>query len=173
MVVYKDNPVLKAIYTRRSVREYTDKSVPKEAVLEIIKAGAWAPSGLNNQPWRFVIVWDRATKNLIAEQTKYARIIREAPVIIAVFIDKTAMYHEIKDYQAIGACLQNMLLAIHALGFGGVWLGEILKNANKVREILDLPDTLQLMAVVALGHPKHRNQISERQPLEDLIVKEI
>ncbi|MDL1956981.1 MAG: nitroreductase family protein, partial [Candidatus Desulfofervidus auxilii] len=110
-----DNPVLKAIYSRRSVREYTDQSVSREIILEIIKAGTWAPSGLNNQPWRFAIVWDKEVKEQIAVQTKYGGIVKQAPVIIAVFVDKNAMYHEVKDHQAMGACIQNMLLAIHAL----------------------------------------------------------
>ena len=91
---------------------------------------------------------------------------------IAVFVDKEAMYHEVKDHQAMGACIQNMLLAIHALGLGGVWLGEILKNADKVREVLELPEHLELMAVVALGYPAHRKQTSSRKPLEEVILKE-
>ncbi len=167
-----DNPVLEAIYSRRSVREFTEEPVPRDLVLEIIRAGTWAPSGLNNQPWRFAIVWDREKREALAELTRYGQIIRQAPVVIAVFVDKEAMYHEVKDHQAMGACLQNMLLAIHALGLGGVWLGEILKNADKVRTLLELPENLDLMAVVALGHPKHRRQTSSRKPLEDVILKE-
>ncbi|MBA2848798.1 nitroreductase family protein [Thermosulfuriphilus ammonigenes] len=168
-----DNPVLKAIYSRRSVRDYTTEPVDRETVLEIIKAGTWAPSGLNNQPWRFAIVWNKEIKDQIASLTKYRVIIERAPVIICVFVDKEAMYHEVKDHQAMGACIQNMLLATHALGLGGVWLGEILKNADKVRKLLDLPEALDLMAVIALGHPKHRNQRSTRRPLSEVILKEV
>ncbi|WP_456432871.1 nitroreductase family protein [Thermosulfuriphilus sp.] len=169
----RDNPVLEALYSRRSVRDYTSEPVKRETVLEIIRAGTWAPSGLNNQPWRFAIVWDKDTKERIASLTKYRTIIEKAPVIICVFVDKKAMYHEVKDHQAMGACIQNMLLAIHALGLGGVWLGEILKNADQVRKILELPENLDLMAVVALGHPKHRHQRSQRRPLSEVILKEV
>ena len=80
------------------------------------------------------------------------------------------MYHEVKDHQAIGACLQNMLLAAHSLGLGAVWLGEILKSEKEVRNLLGLPEKLELMAVIALGWPKHRNQKSRRFPLDELIV---
>jgi hypothetical protein len=48
--------VFMGIYTRRSVRDFTDVPVENEKVLEILTAGSWAPSGLNNQPWRFVVV---------------------------------------------------------------------------------------------------------------------
>lgn len=166
------NPVLEAIYSRRSVRHYTDEPVSKELIYEIIQAGTWAPSGLNNQPWRFAIVQDPEKREALARLTRYGEIIRRAPVVIAVFVDREAMYHEVKDHQAMGACLQNMLLAAHALGLGAVWLGEILKNAEAVRKVLELPENLELMAVVALGHPQRRDQTSSRKPLEEVILKE-
>jgi nitroreductase len=167
------NEVLKAIYERRSVRDFSPMPVAEQQVMEIIRAGSWAPSGLNNQPWRFVVIKDSKTKEEIAGQTRYGSIIEAAPVIIAVFLDRKAMYHELKDVQAIGACLQNMLLAAHAQGLGAVWLGEILKNKEKVGEIVSLPSHLELMAVVAIGHPAHRNQTSERKELNELILKVI
>jgi nitroreductase len=83
-----------------------------------------------------------------------------------------AMYHELKDHQAIGSCLQNMLLAAHSLGLGVVWLGEILKNSDRVRDLLGLSEDLELMAVLALGHPARRNQTSTRKSLEEVIVFE-
>ncbi len=169
----ESNPVLDVIFGRRSVREYLDRPVPDELLEKILLAGIWAPSGLNNQPWRFAIIRDRSVKSQVARLTRYAAIIERAPVIIPVFIDRESMYNEVKDYQAIGACIENMLLAIHSLGLGAVWLGEILKNAEKVRDILDLPETLELMAVIALGYPAHRKQKSSRKPLEEFILKEI
>jgi nitroreductase len=165
--------LLDGIYTRRSVRLYTDEPVKREDLMEIITAGTWAPSGLNNQPWRFAAVRDRRLRAEIAGLTKYHRIIEDAPVVIAVFVDRDAMYHEVKDHQAMGACIQNMLLAAHALGLGAVWLGEILKNAEKVRGILELPESLELMAVVAVGHPKGRDQASSRKGLSEVLLKEL
>jgi len=90
-----------------------------------------------------------------------------------VFLDLQESYDRTKDCQAVGACLQTMWLAVHALGLGGVWIGEILKNREQVREILELPAHLELMAVMAIGHPRHRRQQSERRPLGELVVKEI
>jgi len=48
--------ILKAIRERRSIRKYTDEVPPRELILKILDTAIWAPSGLNNQPWRFVIV---------------------------------------------------------------------------------------------------------------------
>jgi nitroreductase len=164
--------LLEGMYTRRSVRDFTDEPVPREAVTEILKAGSWAPSGLNNQPWRFAVVRSEDLRRELAQQTKYRRIIETAPVSIAVFCDREAMYNDTKDHQGIGACLQNMLLAAHALGLGAVWLGEIVKNGAQVRALLGLPEAMELMAVVSIGHPARTNQRSTRKKLSDLFLGE-
>ncbi len=164
--------ILEGIYTRRSVRKYTGEPVDRPMVMEILKAGSWAPSGLNNQPWRFVVACDRGKRSELAKLTRYSRILEDAPVAIAVFLDRSAMYNETKDHQAIGACLQNMLLAAHALGLGAVWLGEILKNSTAVARLLDVPESMELMAVVAVGHPASRDQRSERRETGELLLGE-
>lgn len=168
-----DSPVLNAIYQRRSIRDYTADNVAIELLHEIIRAGSWAPSGLNNQPWRFVIIQDLTTKNELAVQTHYGHIIKNAPSLIAVYLDTTAMYNEVKDHQAVGACIQNMLLATEALGLGAVWLGQILTNKKEVNRLLGMDDRLDLMAVLAIGQPLHHNQKSQRKNLQELIIKEI
>ena len=165
--------LLEGIYSRRSQRHFTGEPVARDQLVEIVRAGTWAPSGLNNQPWRFVIVTDGSVRDRMAELTKYSRIVREATACLAVFIDREVMYHEVKDHQAMGACLQNMLLAAHALGLGAVWLGEILKSAVKVRELLELPENLDLMAVVAVGHPSEWKETSRRREVSEVLLKEI
>jgi nitroreductase len=165
--------ILESIYRRRSIREFTAEEVTVEQLHEIIRAGAWAPSGLNNQPWRFVTVRDPAIRSRLAEQTKYGHIIEAAPALVVVYLDKTAMYDKVKDYQAAGACVQNMLLAAEALDLGAVWLGQILQNKEAVNSILGLPDQYELMAIIALGHPRHRRQQSHRKEIEDLILKQL
>ena len=167
-----NDPVLEAIYKRRSIREFTDEPVARQLLLEIIRAGIWAPSGLNNQPWRFVIITDPDMRLKLAGQTHYQHVVTAARALIAVFLDQDAMYDAVKDHQAAGACIQNMLLATEALGLGAVWLGQILKNKAKVNEILALDDKCDLMAVLAIGYPLHHNQKSSRKPVTDLILKE-
>ena len=163
--------VLNAIYKRRSIREFTEKEISSEQLYEIVKAGIWAPSGLNNQPWRFVIIQDPEIKEQVAHQTHYGHIVRDANALIAVYLSKDDMYDTVKDIQSAGACIQNVLLAAEALDLGGVWLGQILKNKLEVNKILGLTDNFDLMAVVALGHPSHRNQKSRRKDVSDLLLK--
>jgi nitroreductase len=165
--------LLEGLLTRRSVRAFTPEPVSREQVLEILCAGSWAPSGLNNQPWRFAIVFDAAVRGRLAQLPRYGRIIESAPVCLPVFMDRQVGYHEVKDHQSIGACIQNLLLAAHGLGLGAVWLGEILRSAAEVREVLGLPANLELMAVVAVGHPAAVVKAPARRDLAELIVKEL
>lgn len=162
-----------AIKTRRSVREFTNENISGETIRQILEAGRWAPSGLNNQAWRFIVVQKPDTKETISNLTHYGATVRNASVLIAVFLDRDQMYDYTKDVQSIGACIQNMLLAVHSMGLGGVWLGEILKNKEKVNQILEAPDSYELMAVVALGHPVKKARFSDRKELSGIVFREI
>ncbi len=160
---------LEAIKTRRSIRVFQDKPVEWENILIILDAGRWAPSGLNNQPWKFRILDDAEEKSQVADQTRYSDMLKNAPVSIAVFLDTKESYDRTKDVQAIGACVQNMLLAAHDQGIGACWIGEILKNKEKVNAILRIPEEYELMAVVALGYPAKKDAKADRKKLEELL----
>ena len=69
--------------------------------------------------------------------------------------------------------MQNMLLAAHALGLGAVWLGEILKNAESVRVLLEFPPEMELMAVIAVGYPGAETRTSHRKGIADVLLKEL
>ena len=161
--------MLNLIKSRRSIRKFTTQEIEDEQLNQIIEAGTWAPSGLNNQPWKFAIIKDPHTKNSLADLTHYSTIIAGAPVCIAVFLDIGLSYDRTKDIQAIGACIQNMLLAIHAFGLGGVWLGEILKNKDKVSKVIGAPKNLELMAIIALGYPAEKGGKKSRKGLEEVV----
>ncbi|NWG04808.1 MAG: nitroreductase family protein [Syntrophaceae bacterium] len=161
-----ENPVIETIKRRRSIRHFSREPVSEEVINQILESGGWAPSGQNNQPWKFAIIQDKGLKESLAALTHSRAIIQGAPVCIAIFLDHSKSYDRTKDVQAIGASIQNMLLTIHALGLGGVWLGEILKNKDKVGELLETPKELELMAVVAFGHSDRPPERGKRDPIE-------
>jgi nitroreductase len=156
--------------SRRSIRKFEAREVSEEFLEKVLEAGRWAPSGLNNQPWRFAVVRDKTIKDAVSKFTNYSRIVRDADTLIAVFMDNASGYHKVKDAQSIGACMQNMLLEAHALGLGAVWLGEIIRSDKQIREILGLGTKLKLMAVIALGFPAESPKATKRKALKDLIV---
>ena len=173
--------ILELIRTRRSVREFKRESVSKRTIEKILEAGRWAPSGLNNQPWKYMVL-EKEKKNSLARYTKYSHIIKSADKVILVFLDRKSSYNREKDLMAIGASIQNMLLCIHSQGLGACWLGEILNQRAEIREFLKLSKNLELEAVLALGRPVNPvrcllsngvkfSQVGKRKQLKNLIIK--
>lgn len=162
------NPVLAAIQGRRTIRNYTSEEVGKGLLLSVLEAGRWAPSGKNGQPWRFIVIRDPKVKEVLSQYTRYGSIIAQAPVAIAVFLDAQSSYDRTKDLQALGACMENMLLAAHSQGLGTSWQGEILNRREEVETFLGVPANYELMAVLALGFPSRSDQSSSRKALEEI-----
>ncbi len=153
-----------AMTKRRSVRKYEKKEIEQQQIEKILEAGAKAPSGKNGQPWKFIVVQkDKKLLKKISALTLYDNFVKTADCLIVVLLDKTQSYHYIKDCQAIGACIQNMLLTIVDLGLGACWIGEILNRDLFVREELGLDKSLDLMAVLSVGYPKEEKTQRKRR----------
>jgi nitroreductase len=161
--------ILKLIKTRRSVREFKKVNIPAKTMEKILEAGRWAPSGLNNQPWRFMVL-DGEKKDMLAKFTHYSYIIKGADKVILVFLDKKSSYNLEKDLMAIGACIQNVLLYAHSIGLGACWLGEILHQRAEIIRFLKLSGSLKLEAVVALGKPLVYPKKPSRKTLKSLLL---
>lgn len=160
--------VFEAIKKRRSIRKFKNIDVEDEKILKILDAGRYAPSGLNNQPWRFHISKGEE-KDEISKFTKYGKIIKNSNLCISVFIDTEDIYNRERDLMAVGACIENMLLEVENLDLGACWIGEILNNKEKVREFLKLDKRYELMAVIAIGY-KDETPHSERKSLNELMI---
>ncbi|MEA1984897.1 MAG: nitroreductase [Euryarchaeota archaeon] len=160
--------MIDTILTRRSVREFTREIISKQEIDTILDCGRWAPSGLNNQPWKFVVVQERDTIDQLSQCTHYRDVVKGANLLIGVYLDKDTQYNHTKDILAIGAAIQNMLLACEDLGLGAVWLGEILNQSDRVNAILQAPPSLELMAVLAIGHPVSKKRTSHRKDLREI-----
>ncbi|TFG22222.1 MAG: nitroreductase family protein, partial [Promethearchaeota archaeon] len=135
-----------------------------------------APSGMNNQPWRVHVVVHEKVKTMLAECTKYGGIIESAYVNLVIFLDLEKSYHRVKDIQAIGAFMQNLLLGVHAQpDLGAVWIGEILNQSEKINEIFKLdPKKFELMGLISIGEidnaiVQKSDTQRERRPIDDFV----
>lgn len=167
------NDILTALLERRSIRSYTDREITREEITAILEAGRWAPSGKNNQPFRFLVVRsDDARIPALSECTVYSHIVKNAPVMIGVFLDKNSLYHELKDHQSAGSCIQNIMLAAHSLGLGSVWLGQMMNNAEQVLNVLELDsERYEFITFVTIGEPAKEGE-SSRKPLEEIMLEQ-
>jgi nitroreductase len=144
---------LDTLYSRRSIRSFTGEPVSAAQEAELLKAAMAAPSSMNARPWHFIVVRERATLNAIAAAHPHASMLREATLSIAVCGDPAVN----GEYwiQDCAAATQNILLAATALGLGSCWLGMHPRPDRKaaVRDILNIPAPMEILSLVALGHP--------------------
>ena len=158
------NPVLENIFSRKSVRSYTDEPISAEQIEMLLRAAMAAPSGRNSQPWRFVVVTEQETKEKLA--VGFNKMIAKAPVAIVV----CGQTH--KDDGApnnnwtadCAAATENLLLAAEALGLGTVWTAcypydDRMKPAI---EALALPDSVKPYSIVPVGHPASNEQPKDK-----------
>ncbi len=177
---------LKAIETRRSIREFLEKDVSNDLLKKIIEAGMRAPSAKNIQNWYFIILKSNKKNEVIdlvekefknnwrlsdlkMSQLESCKLTRNAPVLILIFnkapwtgceskiiedCTLDSLQHWTEEIQGISAAIQNMLLAIHDLGLGGVWLADF--NFARKNICKHLKCKYDLIAGVALGYPAYK-----------------
>ncbi len=172
------NPVLDAVKNRRTAYRFEDKEPEKSELDAILEAGRWAPSWLNKQPWKFIVVKSQETKKKLTEAvpTVFVQGLQEAPICIVIVTDpKEDPYHFVED-AAVAA--QNMALVAHSVGLYSSWIGVLdskgQKNSgeDKVKRILNIPKELRVIALLPIGHAKSEPSTKERKPIGELIFYE-
>lgn len=162
-----------AIRGRRSVRRFGRGKVPKDTIIELIDLGNLAPSAGNLQARDFVVVEDQGTKERLANAAGNQHFIAEAPVVVVVCANMERILHYGKRgvtlycLQDSAAAIQNMLLAVHDVGLGCVWVGAF--NEYRVSGILNLPGHIRPVAILAIGEPAFQPEARRRIPVEELI----
>jgi len=146
---------IEAIYTRRSIREYTSQPVSEEVIHELLTAAMYAPSAGNQQPWHFVVIRDRRTLDAIPEFHPFANMLKNAPVAILVCGEPALEKYRERWMLDCSAATQNILLAAHAKGLGTVWVG-IYPEAGRMdgmRNLLALPKHIIPLSLIPIGYP--------------------
>jgi nitroreductase len=182
------NEVLTAINERRSVRAYKAGRIPREVIEKVIDAGNKAPSGMNSQPWRFVVVEDETLHKKMLEAAvpnakklleplktqnpeRYELIMKRyeemddpiyysAPAII--FVIGKGPY---ADLSCPLAC-ENMMLAAWSLGLGSCWVafGSLITDNDEIKKDLDLEESEKIFGPVLLGYPEGETEPPEKKP---------
>ena len=166
--------IFEAIKGRRSCRDFLPDPIPEKTIEKILEAAIWAPSPLNSQPWSFYVITSEEIKDKIFNETVRCKewalevsgwkwlggydpgFLKQAPVMIAVVANPKGtgvdMFQEEGNMgylQACAAAIQNMHLAIHALGLGSVWFTFF--DKQPMREILGVEKDRVPLAIVCLG----------------------
>lgn len=151
------NPALDPIFARRSVRKYEPDAIDDSEVRDLLEAAMAAPSAVVKDPWDFIVVRDRVSLARIADALPNGKMLAEAALGIVVCGDPRRAHDQQLSYllQDCSAAIENLLLAATALGLGTCWLGVHPREnrMTQLRELLNIPEEILPVAVIALGHP--------------------
>ena len=151
------------IFTRTSVRSFTDKVPTEEDMEYLMKAAMAAPSAMNQQCWEFCIVDDPQTIEKLSKAAPYASPVGRAPRAIVVLGNEDMMRAEIMWLEDLGAATQNILLAAKSKGIGTVWIGIAPhpERMKAVADIIGLPGNVRPFCLIAVGYPDYETRPNE------------
>ena len=155
--------VFDAIRTLLAVRSYKTTPVPDALVRQIVEAGRLTGSGMNGQPWHFIVVRDAETLRRLGELASSGPYMAQAPLAIVVATDKSRF--AVSD---ASRAIQSMLLTAWADGVGSNWVG--FGGLDKVKAVLDIPAGLDVLAILPFGYPARAvgKGKKQRKPLRDV-----
>ncbi|MEM0006854.1 MAG: nitroreductase family protein [Candidatus Bathyarchaeia archaeon] len=164
--------VFEAVQKRRSIRAYESTPVPIDKIMRVLEAGRLAPSAGNIQPWHFVVVTDAEKRERLA-QGMFAKFLKEAPVVIVGCGNQKASPKWFMVDVAIA--MQNMVLTATGMGLGTCWVGSF--DESQVRELLKIPENYRVVALLALGYPREKfdltgkvlHLVRRRKPIEKVV----
>lgn len=173
---------IECINTRRSIRRFTEEPVAHEVMEKIIEAASMAPSWKNTQITRYTVVESKELKDKIAEEATIpfnANTINSAAAVVAVSVVKNRCgYERDGSYTTVkkdswqmfdaGVAAQTFCLAAHEYGIGSVVMG--IFDYDKVAEMVEMPETQEMVALIAIGYPAENPEAPKRKMVEDLLT---
>jgi nitroreductase len=148
--------ILQTIFSRRSIRRYSDRPVECEVLTQLMQAAMAAPSASNSRPYEFVVVTEPETMAAFQKEMPFGKFKSPAAVVICgnhrVANNASSRLFWVQD---CSAATENMLIAAAGLGLGTCWLGvHPMKPVEQiVRRIVKLPRHVTPLAVVYVGYP--------------------
>ena len=153
---------LETILTRRSIRKYTDAPISEEQLHKLLHAGMSAPSAMGGRPYEFLVIKDKDMLAKIADGIGPWKALNGAAACIVVLANLEGAPKASQDLYMLdcSAAAQNILLAAHALGLSGVWLGTYLRadREARIQELFQLPSQVKPVVTLALGYPAEVKQ---------------
>lgn len=164
--------IFEAIETRKSIRKFQAKEIPEELIRKIVYAGLRAPSGGNRQPYKFIVVTDREKIRLF-DPYFHQDCVESAPAVIIACANPHDTWEKYDEEDLCykldtAAAIQNMLLAIHGLGLGGVWVMSCSKR--DIRKLVNIPLHWEIVSIIPFGYidENHSTKPTARKELKEI-----
>ncbi len=156
------------VLSRRSIRRYEQREIPRDVLDRVLEAGRQAPSAANRQPWHFIVLTDYVLKNELS-QGLFNRHIKDSGFTV-VGCAYTGLRHVgTRKWSIVGTAiaLQNMVIAAWAMGVGSCWIGDF--REDRVKQLLSIPEKWKVVALVSFGYPAEKPKAKSRKPIEKIV----
>ena len=176
-------PLSDAIYQRRSVRQWTNEPVDRKAIEKIIDTAKWAPSSCNRQSWHVLLLEKKEDFEFISGYFPNEFYLN-AQILLVIFADANLYGNNEKHFAYLdaGAFIQNLLLLLHAEGFGACWIGfkswdcsgavfSSDEHRNSFYNYFKLNSNVVPVSMVAVGRPATTPKAPPRQMLKNIILR--
>ena len=163
--------LFEAIKKRHSYRgKFLDQAIPRKDLVKIVEAGIAAPSGKNEQTTDFVIVDDPLLVEEIAVIAEKP-FIKTAKAVIACVVNPKPVFHGISfEVEDVSAAVQNMLLAITALGYASVWIDGNIRldgKSDRLNSLLGVKAPRYVRIILPVGRPATVERQKEKKPFDE------
>lgn len=158
------------VKSRYSVRSYQPRPVEQDKLDRILEAVRLAPSGSNRQPWKFVVVRDGEVRRRLVAACSNQQFLAEAPVVVAgvgLMPDRVMRCDIPGDPVDVTIAMEHLALAATAEGLGTCWIGAF--DQDQVREVLGIPESVKVVAVMTLGYPADSPRPKGRKPVGEIV----
>ena len=174
---------LDVIMSRTSIRSFTGDPVSKEQLETILKAGMAAPTAMNGQPWRFVVVTDKDKIAEVFASGFRGEMFTKAGAVIVVCGQTTQMRNPVGQpdapeeeqpnmfwYEDCSAAAENVLLAAHALGLGAVWTAgyPAEERIAPIAAALGIPENVKPLCIIPVGVPAENPEPKDKWKPENI-----
>ncbi|MBR2836567.1 MAG: nitroreductase family protein [Coriobacteriales bacterium] len=180
------NATIEALFSRKSVRAYTDEEITPEEEQVILEAACQAPTAGNQQMYSIIVVRDRAKIEALIKSCDNQPFIGEAQLVLAFCADVRRWW---RVFEAAGCeprdpgpgdmvlamqdaliAAQNAVTAAESLGIGSCYIGDFMEHYDEQRSILNLPKYVVPATILVLGYPTQQQKDRKKPPRFDLDV---
>ena len=164
--MYNEDICFKILLTRRSIRKFKNEEVPIDIILKALDITRYAPSAMNSQPWKFIVINDRKILDSLSRLHSAAEPLQRAKIGIVILSNPK----ESPSSYIIDASLASMYLwlTLHCLGLGAVWI-QTMRNIHEIRSILRIPDEIMPIGILAVGWPNENPTPRTRKTLDEIV----
>ena len=168
------NEVIQQLYSRKSIRVYTDRPIGQEEKDAILRAAAEAPTAGNQQLYTILDITDQSLKEKLVETCDHQPMIAQSKMVLIFCADCKKWYDA---YLAVGCqtrkpgmgdlmlavtdtmiAAQNAVTAAESLGIGSCYIGDIMENCEAQRVLLNLPEYVMPVGMVIFGYPTQQQK---------------